>query len=506
MTEGKVVLLFPGQGAFDGEPLRAAHREHPEVARVFASIDRVAEEFFGRSLSPVLFGPRPIDIADLLRDDPWVSQLAIYGSDLAAHEVLAAQGLRPDVLVGHSLGEIAALVAAGAYSVEDGARVVAHRVLAVQSTSPDGYLAALTTSRTRAQLLVELVGDPLVAVAAENDDRQVVISGASAGMDTVQVVALHLGIASVRLHSPFPFHSPVLRPAVGEFADRVRGLPRQRMDVRVYSPILRRYYDEADVLPDLLAAHLVQPVAFADALRRVHADGGRVFVECGALTALTKLVGSVVPHGTTVLATFARGAGGGLALTTTLADLRAGGLLKGESVRRLAETLAPGVDPEVFARFWARNRAEIAALIADRVDAFTADGPAPAPVAAQAPPPMRLVALPAEPPEPQVVKLAAVPTAAVDRENLLAEVRSVYATALEYPEEVFTDDVLLEAELGVDSVKQIELMTRVATRYGISEQAQGVRLADYDTMGKVVDFVHAAIAEGHLDYPVAATK
>ncbi len=294
----------------------------------------------------------------------------------------------------------------------------------------------------------------------------------------------------------------MLRPAVAEFADRVRGLPRRRADVRVYSPILRRYYDESDVLPDLLAAHLVQPVAFADALRRVHADGGRVFVECGALTALTRLVRSVVPHGTTVLSTFTPVDGDGLALTATLAALRAGGWLKGESVRRLGETLAPGVDPEVFAAFWADNRAEVTALVAARVDAF-ATGTAPA---APTPPPMRLVALPAEPPEPPVVKLAAVPTSAVDRENLLVEVRSVYAAALEYPEEVFTDDVLLEAELGVDSVKQIELMTRVATRYGISEQAQGVRLADYDTMGKVVDFVHAAIVEGHLDYPVAATK
>src|SRR3954471_14179914 len=164
MAEGKVVVLFPGEGAFDGELLRAAHRDHPEVAQVFTAVDRVAEELFGRPLSPVVFGPHPVDIADLLHDDPWVSQLAIYGSDVAAHLVLAAQGLRPDVLMGHSLGEIAALVASGAYSVEDGARIVAHRVLAVEALSPDGYLVALSTPRTRAQLLVELVGDPLVAV------------------------------------------------------------------------------------------------------------------------------------------------------------------------------------------------------------------------------------------------------------------------------------------------------------------------------------------------------
>lgn len=498
MADGKVVLLFPGQGAFDGELLRAAHREHPEVAQVFTAVDRVAEELFGRALTPVVFGPRRVDIADLLRDDPWVSQLAIYGSDVAAHLVLAAQGLRPDILVGHSLGEIAALVAAGAYTVEDGARIVAHRVLAVESLSPDGYLVALSTPRTRAQLLVDLVGDPLVSVAAENDDRQVVVSGASAGMDTLQVVAQHLGIGSVRLNSPFPFHSPVLRPAVAELAERIRRLPRHRMDVRVYSPILRRYYSDDDVLADLLAGHLVQPVAFADGLRRVHADGGRVFVEAGALTALTKLVASVVPNDTTSLPTLARGKDGRLALPDTLAALRAGGWLKGESVRRIGETLAPGIDPAVFAAFWAEHRAEVVDLVAGRLEAFTSGREPVAP-----PAPIRLVPLPAEPP---VVKLAAVTAAKVDREDLLVEVRSVYATALEYPEEVFTDDVLLEAELGVDSVKQIELMTRVASRYGISEQARGVRLADYDTMGKVVDFVHTALVEGPLDYPVAATK
>ncbi|MEO6090248.1 MAG: acyltransferase domain-containing protein, partial [Umezawaea sp.] len=356
MADGKVVLLFPGQGAFDGELLHAVHRDHPEVAQVFAVIDRVAEELFGRPLSPVVLGPRPVDVVDLLRDDAWVSQLAIYGSDVAAHLVLAAEGLRPDVLMGHSLGEIAALVAAGAYTVEDGARIVAHRVLAVESLASDGYLVALSTPRTRAQLLVDLVGDPLVAVAAENDDRQVVVSGTSGGMDTLQVVARHLGIGSVRLDSPFAFHSPVLRPAVSRFADRVRGLPQHPMDLRVYSPILCRYYSDGDVLADLLAGHLVQPVAFADGLRRVHADGGRVFVEAGALTTLTKLATSVVPNGTTSLPTLARGADDLPALAGTLAALRAGGWLKGESVRRIGQALAPGVAPAVFAAFWAEHR------------------------------------------------------------------------------------------------------------------------------------------------------
>jgi acyl carrier protein len=311
-------------------------------------------------------------------------------------------------------------------------------------------------------------------------------------------VARQLGIGSVRLHSPFPFHSPVLRPAVADFASRVRGLPQHGLDVPVYSPILSRYYGADDVLADLLAEHLVRPVSFADGLRRVHADGGRVFVEAGALNALSKLVTAVLPDGI-ALATFARAeSGDGLELPATFAALRAGGWLKGETVRRLGETLAPSVDPAVFAAFWAARGAEIAELVAVRVEDFRSGAK---PVSA--PSPMRLVPLPAEP---AVVRLTAVPAARMGREDLFDEVRSIYATALEYPSEVFTDDVLLEAELGVDSVKQIELMTRVAARYGISGHTEGLRLTDYDTMGKVVDFVHSALLHSRLDYPVAATK
>ena len=68
----------------------------------------------------------------------------------------------------------------------------------------------------------------------------------------------------------------------------------------------------------------------------------------------------------------------------------------------------------------------------------------------------------------------------------------MYATALEYPVEVFTEDVALEADLGIDSVKQTELLARAAERYGLPEPPADFRLGDYDTMGKVVDYLWSA--------------
>jgi acyl carrier protein len=84
----------------------------------------------------------------------------------------------------------------------------------------------------------------------------------------------------------------------------------------------------------------------------------------------------------------------------------------------------------------------------------------------------------------------------VDRDALASQVRTVYAEAMEYPEEIFTDDVLLEADLGVDSVKQTELLSRLGDRFGLGRPPEGLRVADYDTFGKVVDFVASGVTDG----------
>jgi acyl carrier protein len=86
--------------------------------------------------------------------------------------------------------------------------------------------------------------------------------------------------------------------------------------------------------------------------------------------------------------------------------------------------------------------------------------------------------------------------APASREELFAEIVKLYATALEYPDEVFTEDVALEAELGVDSVKQAELIGRLAEQYNMPPRPEDFRLGDYDTLGKVTDFVYSQIGAG----------
>jgi acyl transferase domain-containing protein len=491
-TTLRPIILFPGQGGFDGEALHQARARYPQVDRIFERIDAVTQEMFSRRVSELLFGAQPMDLRGLLAQERWVSQVAIYGSSLAAYEILADHGLEPGVLVGHSLGEIAALVAAGAYSVGDGARIVIKRVLIIEEQIrgqdiADGRMVALSTDAVRAQKILDLVADPLAAVATENHDEQTVVSGPASAIGKVRGIAGQLGVGVVELAASLPFHTPFGAEAMPHFSTYLDKLEQQPLQARVYSPILHRYYESDDALPHLLAEHFVRPVKFAAALRQFGVADRGVFIEAGGRDALSKLAAKVVPGADVLIVpTLAKVGEHKIALEDTLARLRDAGLVTTGAANLLKAMLVPDLSDEEFEAFWDANRAEITDFVRNRLRSFPFRGdgvatrPKPAPVE-----PTVAVSVP----EWSNDADSQVP----DRKQLFAEIRAVYAEALEYPEEVFTGEVLLEAELGVDSVKQVELLTRVSTVFGLPKRESGFRLTEYDTMDKIADLILAEL-------------
>lgn len=484
-TRPNTAFVFPGQGGFDGEALRLAQPQYPEVRRVFDRLDEVTTQLYQQRITDMLFGPRKAGLRDLLDNDPWASQVAIYGAGLAAYEVLTARGVRPGVLAGHSLGEITALVAAGAYSVEDGARIVLQRVAVIESHSDaDGRMVALSTDADRAGRVLGLLEEPMLAIATENHHEQTVVSGPTKVLDRVVVIAEQLGIGSVAIDTPFAFHTPALAPAAPEFAAFVRKLDQGRLTLPVYSPILQRYYEPEDVIGDLLAEHFVRPVRFASAIRHLQDSGVTTFIEAGGHSALSRMVSRLI-RGSEVraLATLGLDRDGALALDTSLETLRAAGLADAGRTPTLAELLVPSAPAELFDAYWREHGDAILEQITSGLSDYRERAAVAAPAA------------PAAVPEtPGSAPAAASSQAAVpDRDDVLATLRTLYADALEYPEEVFEGGAQLEAELGVDSVKQLELLTRVSQTYGLPARESDFRLASYDTLDRVVDLVIAEL-------------
>lgn len=460
-------VLFPGQGAYDMAALQAVHKEYLEVAEVFADIDKVTVEECGRPLSDVLFGGSSPSVGDLMADEPWVSQLTILGADIAAYRILEHLGLAPDVFMGHSLGEIAALVCAGGYSTADGALLVLRRVQALESLDRrDAYMAALATDARRTQLAIDLIADPALVIAVENHDNQTVVVGPGRSMDLLRNVVEQLGISVTRLEAAFPFHGPLLEPAVARYEESIRDIPQRPLTGRVYSPILQRYYEPDEPLARRLAEHFVLPVHFSAALRHLYAEGVRVFVECGAQETLTKFVPKTLTSGGMVaMGTFAQ-TEAGPRLHTTISTLRSWNHL-------------PAPEPvagDEFERFWAALGPRVMEFVRDEFQRYRNGKPSSATVS---------------PPESTPTPVNG---STSTRESVAREVIALYASWLEYPEEVVTEDVDLEAELGVDSVKQVALMARVRERYGIERPPDNFRLERFGKLGALIDAVHAILS------------
>ncbi|OCC10602.1 acyltransferase domain-containing protein [Streptomyces sp. PTY087I2] len=444
------VALFPGQGAYRPGALKEFWESGDRTVRsTFEEVDAAAKELVGRAVSPTVFQPSPPSPAALLESAPDVLQLAVFTTAVATHRLLAERGAAPSVHLGHSLGELAALTCAGAWDLADAAKILCERISVLREHDHSGgVMLALGCDRERAERIVGLIGDPGLVLAVDNGPQSV-LSGRAEPIATAEAVAAQLGIARTRLRSPHPFHHPLLENARGVLAERLASFPSRPLDVPVYSPILGRFYRDGDDLARLLALHLVTPVEFGPAVSALHAAGARVFVEAGAGRVLSALVEEARPGVHVVAPLAGRDEEAGLAAA---ADALRSPLTRG--------SVPVSTGPESAA--------------------LTSPVTPPAPVVPEAVPETAAVATPPVP----------------DRDELVGRVRALYAEAMEYPEEVFTDDVQLEADLGVDSVKQTELLSRLGDRFGLGLPPTGLRVADYDTFGKVVDFVAAGVTDG----------
>jgi acyl transferase domain-containing protein/NAD(P)-dependent dehydrogenase (short-subunit alcohol dehydrogenase family)/acyl-CoA thioesterase FadM len=364
VTEDALVFAFPGAGSITPTLLaELAAVDFLGAGALVRRAEQVAQDVLGASLEPLVENRQPLEH---LRRNPDLAQIAIYLANVIPALWLEERGARPDILVGHSLGEIAALALGGACTLETGLASVAARARALrQALSPGGMLILFCHAR-RARSLLEVLGRTSLEIAVVNLPEQTVISGKDADLETLAALAAHTGVTCTRLESNFPFHSRLLEPCVAPFAEALRGLPLHAPERAVFSPMERDFYSSEDDLPRLLASHLVRPLAFDEALRDLHELGARRFVECGGGRALTGLVSKAL-QGKAVRA-----------LATLPGDSRAGLRLALEACGVRAPLEAPPPTPAA-----PRLSAELtpAAKGAVAVERTPADAPGPLPIA-----------------------------------------------------------------------------------------------------------------------------
>jgi len=213
--------------------------------------------------------------------------LTVHAASVAAYRRLEAVGFAPDVLIGHGFGEIAALVAAGAFTALEGAEIVAARCRALARDATGAYsMAIVRAAPPQVAALLSLVAEDGVSLAAENSSCASVIVGPKCVMRAAAELASALDLAVVPLQSIWAPHRRLSDETRGAFASRVRHLAQRPLQTPVFSPGKGRLYRDGDVLIDCLAEQLGEPIRFAGAVTSLVATGVSLIVECGPLRGL----------------------------------------------------------------------------------------------------------------------------------------------------------------------------------------------------------------------------
>lgn len=279
----KKAYVFPGQGAQYSGMGKDLYESNPKARTLFDK----ADEILGFKISEIMFGGTDEELKQTR-----VTQPAIFLHSVALAVALGEE-FQPDMVAGHSLGELSALTAAGALSFEDGLRLVSARAEAMQKAceiKPSTMAAVIALADDKVEEVCAGI-DGVVVAANYNCPGQVVISGE---VESVQAACVALKEAGAKRALPLnvsgAFHSPMMEPARAELQKAIEATEFHTPRCAVYQNVDAQPHTDPVEIKQNLIAQLTSPVRWTQSVERMCADGATAFEELGPGQVLQGLI------------------------------------------------------------------------------------------------------------------------------------------------------------------------------------------------------------------------
>ena len=451
---GGLGFLFPGHGTHSSTMFNTYLKGSPSAGKLIEMADEVVNERCGFRLTDAVRGNARFPI-----EHPCVTQPAIFTAALGGALMAEEYSLYPSLLVGHSLGEYAALVCSGVLTAETGLRMVIDRAECVADVPQDrrgAMLAVLLDDDTQIAVVRRAVAAHAsrgaISVGVINSPRQVVVSGEHELVISCREELKRSGVSSTLLPIGVGFHSAVLAEAVAPFEERLKQYSWTAPMTPVVSSVFGGYVDSdsLEALPSLLAAQLITQFDFRNSLKVAQDAGVDMYLDCGPRSVLSKLVSSQVNLGDVSVTHLDYGpahADRTRDVLTALSWVRAG-------------SVAP-TDVEVV-----DAQGEVFEAPGSGVVEETRDG------------------------------------AGVDMDAVCTALREAFAERTGYPLELIEADLDLEADLGIDSVKRVEVVGHVGEVLGVDVKeldfSQALSVSDIAEVLVGSQTVEVADAQGEV--------
>lgn len=433
---GKVAFLFPGQGSQYANMLKDLCEVEPIVAETFREADRVMTPILGRPLTDFIYvnGDEPaLAEAEKALRNTEITQPAMLTANVALLRLMKHFGISPDMVIGHSLGEYAALVAAEVLTFAEALEVVSARGREMTKVTweDNGCMAAVSAPIEKVEALLKTV-DGYVVIANINSPTQCVIGGTTAAVDAALEAFMKAGFQGTKIPVSHAFHTRIVEPASEPLRQVISRMNIRPPRITVIANVTGEVYPNGrDEILNLLAKQVASPVQFIKGVETLYQLGARVFVEVGPKRVLNALVSDILKGrpDVAILATNHPREGAVVSFNKALCGL-----------------LAAGICPQ-------RKHAAVQPSLADEFSGVNS---------------------------------------VAGRDEIRQFVLSVVSEKTGYPGEMLDLELDLEADLGIDTVKQAELLAEIRSHFGIPRR-DNLRLSDYNTLAKVIAFIEESM-------------
>jgi acyl transferase domain-containing protein/acyl carrier protein len=286
-SDKQVIFMFPGQGAQYIDMAKEIYTSEPDFKREVDNCAEIIKPYLGMDIRSILYPEnQERETAANELNQTYITQPVLFIIEYSLAKLFMKWGIKPQAMIGHSIGEYVAACLSGVLSLEDALLLVVKRGKLMQSL-PGGAMLSVCLSEKEIQSYI----NEKISIATINSPDLIVVSGTYESIDDLQKKLEEKNIQCRRLHTSHAFHSYMMEPILDEFSETLKGITFNKPNIPYVSNVTGNFIEDSDVANvQYWTKHLRSAVRFSDGIRELLNQSSKVFLEVGPGQTLSTFV------------------------------------------------------------------------------------------------------------------------------------------------------------------------------------------------------------------------